>query len=459
MQKLTIRILLAIMLVASSLWQSATAQTAVSSPYSRYGIGSTNIFSDAVKSSIGGVGYAFSRNNMVNLKNPAALSGIDTMSFVFDVGFHADFLSFTSSTAKSSGMSGALSHISMAFPINKHLKMAISLLPLSDINYETSEIVQVTDTTFYRNRYNGTGGLNKAIVGLSYNWDKTNDKFALGANVEYMFGSYYKSSAIIFYDNTDTLFRSSDPDHPRYSVDSTLFNCRDEIRYNIQNFNINLGFQYFHTLNNGSKVGIGGSYVLPLTLKTKNIRQRYTFISNNGLETHKDMVIDSSYNGKIKFPTSFGFGLSYEKPQKFFIGADAQFTQWSEFRLQTDGYNDPLQDSWNIGVGGEFTPDVYGSYIKQMTYRLGLNYDNGSLCFDNDINGRPYISSQGTRLSQYSVAVGFGLPVKKSTTLINLSFEYGKRGTIDNSLIRENFFRIGFSLSAKDRWFFKRKYQ
>ena len=43
--------------------------------------------------------------------------------------------------------------------------------------------------------------------------------------------------------------------------------------------------------------------------------------------------------------------------------------------------------------------------------------------------------------------------------MINLSFEYLNKGTKENNLIEEDYFRIGLSFTAKDLRFFKRKYQ
>jgi hypothetical protein len=63
------------------------------------------------------------------------------------------------------------------------------------------------------------------------------------------------------------------------------------------------------------------------------------------------------------------------------------------------------------------------------------------------------------QLNQYGIALGFGLPIKKQGTQINLFLEYGKHGTKEQNLIREDYFKVGISVSAKDVWFFKRKYQ
>jgi hypothetical protein len=68
------------------------------------------------------------------------------------------------------------------------------------------------------------------------------------------------------------------------------------------------------------------------------------------------------------------------------------------------------------------------------------------------------------KLSQFGVSFGMGLPIVNynrlspgQATLINLAFEYGKRGN-NNNLLRENTFRFSLGFSLSDFWFVKRKY-
>ncbi|MDD4529630.1 MAG: hypothetical protein PHX48_07095, partial [Bacteroidales bacterium] len=117
------------------------------------------------------------------------------------------------------------------------------------------------------------------------------------------------------------------------------------------------------------------------------------------------------------------------------------------FLLQKNYQNNNLVNNLKISVGGEWKPDAYGSFFKKSSYRFGFFYDDGMLELNN------------TRINQYGISCGFGFPIKKSNTMINLSLEYIKRGTTQNNLIQEDYFRLGLSFSAKDLWFFKRKYQ
>ena len=56
------------------------------------------------------------------------------------------------------------------------------------------------------------------------------------------------------------------------------------------------------------------------------------------------------------------------------------------------------------------------------------------------------------------LSVGFGLPLRKSKTFVNLGFELGQNGTIANDLIQERFFRVMLGISIKETWFRKSKY-
>ena len=101
----------------------AEAQSVISSPYSRFGIGSVNPFNNSINNAMGGVGYGFQRNNSINYMNPASYSGIDTTSLVFDIGFYSEWLSIKDNQYKSKGNNTNLSHILIGFPVGQKLKI------------------------------------------------------------------------------------------------------------------------------------------------------------------------------------------------------------------------------------------------------------------------------------------------------------------------------------------------
>ena len=81
-----------------------------------------------------------------------------------------------------------------------------------------------------------------------------------------------------------------------------------------------------------------------------------------------------------------------------------------------------------------------------IRYRFGL------------YNSETYLNLRNQQLDEQVVSFGFGLPLKRSGSLLNLSAELGQMGTTNNGLIKESFarFKIGFIFS--DIWFVKRKF-
>ncbi len=69
-----------------------------------------------------------------------------------------------------------------------------------------------------------------------------------------------------------------------------------------------------------------------------------------------------------------------------------------------------------------------------------------------------YLQLKNQQLKETAVSFGFGLPLKRSGTLLNLSAEFGQRGTTDEGLIKDNFARFKIGLVLSDIWFIKRKY-
>jgi hypothetical protein len=61
-----------------------------------------------------------------------------------------------------------------------------------------------------------------------------------------------------------------------------------------------------------------------------------------------------------------------------------------------------------------------------------------------------------TEIKDFGISFGLGLPLKQLST-VNMGFEFGKRGTTDNNLIEEDYFKFRLSLSLSEKWFVKRR--
>ena len=110
--------------------------------------------------------------------------------------------------------------------------------------------------------------------------------------------------------------------------------------------------------------------------------------------------------------------------------------------------SDSLVNSWQINAGAEIIPkiDNYNNYLARIHYRLGFNYQ------------RTYLKLRGDNLNEYGFSLGFGLPLRGMKTMLNLGAQIGMRGTTEQNLIRESYFKLVIGFSIYERWFIKRKY-
>lgn len=416
---------------------TSKAQYDISSPYSQYGIGSTNLLGNQYNSSMGGISQAIRRNNVINLLNPASYTAIDTQSFVFDIGFSMMWKNVSTTDYSSKSFLASITNISMAFPLCKSLKVALALTPLSDISYSASDTIlahgSFGDDDYIPTRvqsFDGNGGLDKLTFGLAYQptFNRFLSRFSIGVNASYIFGNIYRSSLLSF------------------GGAEGYVNSRVEKNYNVSAFSFDIGMQYFQPLKNGDILCVGATVGLPNKYSADEEYFRYTYINEDAAATLQDTIQYLSNDRKITMPYSLSAGLSYSRTNKFLVGVDAVYTKWSDFGFENNNIAE-LKDNLKLSMGGEFIPNLYGTYFEQFSYRAGINYDNG------------YIYLKDKRISKLGLSVGLSLPVKKLGTNINLSFEYGKLGTTDNGLIKESYYSLGLSITAKDRWFVKRKYR
>lgn len=439
MKKVTSKILsIAIFAVILLSLTTANAQYSVSSPYSRFGIGYNSSGTNQTMMSMGAIGYAFARDNEVNMLNAASFSAINMQSFVFNMGFDMTKRNLSNSNRSANAFIANITNISFAFPILDRLKIGLSLMPVTDIDYLGSDTL--LSNINHVKTFEGSGGIDRFTLGIAYQPLKTpTDNLSIGANISYYFGNIYRSSSLEFLSQRDSTGKLSDT--------IGFFDNRTETNYNVSSFGIDFGVQYFHTLPNSDIIGLGLVFTPKYKLHTDKKQMFYTYYTYGAQQYIQDTLQYSESDVDITMPMKLGFGLSYNKPNKLFAEVDFTFTQWSDFEFELQTKNS-LKDNWKINAGLEYIPNVASAmYYNKMAYRLGFHYDNG------------YIFLQDKRISDIGISFGVALPIKKLGTKVNLGIEYGKQGTMDNNLIKENYFRIGISLSAKDRWFVKRKYQ
>ncbi|MCD6179079.1 MAG: hypothetical protein J7K39_04165 [Bacteroidales bacterium] len=403
------------------------AQNQTTSPYSFYGIGDVYQQGNIRTFGMGGTNLAVKSNLYVNISNPASYTGVDSLSFVASVGLQSTMASYRTNEQTSDLSNTSINHIIFAFPITHWWKSSLALLPFSNVGYEVQNDEILDINVLSRKIYSGSGGLDKVNWGNAF---KINKKLSVGINSSYYFGRVEHLNTVIFPDS------------------AYLVNSRLSERDLLSGFEFSVGLQYFIPTGKNSFFGLAATYTPTATLNVETDYLATTFIGDQiGYESGVDTVyIRSGIQNEISLPYTFGFGVSWEKKNKLLIAADFMFDNWESFSYlgESDNYNNKIKAS----VGVEFIPtnNNLSSYLKLIRYRFGARYNKMGINFNN------------TDIEEYAISVGFGLPLRKSASILNLGIEIGQNGTVGNSLIQERFVKVALGISIKENWFRKAKY-
>ncbi len=415
----------------------ANAQVTVQSPYSKFGVGNVKGSLLPQLRSMGGISSGVFRTgyiNNINMQNPASYAGINLTTL--DIGMSGSYTELKTTNLSETSFNSSLSHVAMAFPVTTSSAVSIGILPYSELGYNFKNTVQVGTTADNRKTvdyiYTGEGGLSKAYLGYGI---QLGDHFRVGANAEYLFGNLIQN-------------RSTE-----YVNELSAINSRDQVKNSIYGLGFSYGIQYDFRIDGKTSLTIGYSGASASKLNSEI--SQYTTLYNKDNDGNEQSALDTlsfTENAKtnLKLPLVHSIGFTFQKNNKWLLGADYRMGQWSDMSINNVGQN--LQDTYGFSLGGQFTPDVtaINGYFKRVDYRLGFQYD------------KTYVKMNNQDVKQMAVTVGLGLPLasyaRSSFYKMNVSAELGKRGSINNGLIQESYlnFHLGFMLN--DKWFQRFKF-
>ena len=397
-----------------------------SSPFSRFGLGDLHSYSTGRFAAMGGASIGSRHQAQINSSNPASYAAIDSLSFIFEFGIDGRFSDYKSASTQYATNDVNFRYFSWSFPINRWAAATMGISPYADKGYEIYVEEDRADVGRIGYSYAGSGTISKAYVGAGFNLTKS---LSVGANIYYLFGTLSQNNSIYFRD---------DPEQYGYNeVEQTR----------VRDFSYMLGIQYDLKLKNDNFLTIGA------TLQNKSNFTAFHYLNQEKILQYGGGTLTDSIKtiedqaDKIQLPTSIGFGISYNKLNKLEINADYYFAKWSEAKF----FGQPVAELTNqnkVSLGVEYTPEETSirSYLKRVKYRAGIHYDKSYL----KINNQP--------LNESGMSFGIGLPVVRSRSTINLAVEFGRRGSINDNLIRENYTKISLYLNLLDRWFIQRKF-
>lgn len=401
------------------------AQTNISSPYSRFGLGQLHQNNSVRLLSMGGTGIAYKSNDCINTSNPATYSGFDSTSFLFEGGINGIFSQLRNNTNAIYTGNLALNYLIFGFPVGKRFAFSFGLVPYSNMGYSLTDSNTVTDIGDINYHYKGEGGFNKFFGGTSV---KIIKNLSLGANMSYIFGSLSKTRTITFPESVN------------------LYSIRENSATRISDIAFDYGLHYDINFKNGNTLSLGAVTGTDTRLNASNATLTESFSGLTYGSTYiKDTLVNEELGGIINIPAYYGGGLIFRKSNRWMLGADYKMQEWSKYKAF--GISDSLQNSMQASLGFSLFPSPTASSLPaRTTYRFGIRV------------AQTYLQLKNTQLNEYGISFGLGIPMQRSKSTINLGFEIGQRGTVENNLIQETFGMITCSLSIYERWFIRRKF-
>jgi len=442
MFRLPIRKLFRTLLLFTSIFllsYTAYGQANINSPYSRFGVGDLEPQYFGESRSLSGVATPIREPNAINFFNPASYSALRITTL--EAGLRFNFTQLSSLTDKQFNYNGQYGYLSLGFPLGKKWGVSLGLVPYSNMGYYQSQSTVINVLGPQNTIYNGEGGLTQFYAGTGYEVIKG---LSLGVNFGYIFGNLSQVKALEFAAS-------------RGASSDTIYNSRISTKTENGGFQLGYGLQYEINLNPDSRITLAysGTYKAVLVSREMQFTERYSSNSKDN-----QVVLDTTNrinNGKSSssLPITHNAGISYRYRDKFLLAGDFQYQRWSKF-IYLDA-NPGYTDSYRANVAAQFTPDLtsVSNYLALFDYRLGVSY------------GQSFLTLNNQRIKQYSGTVGFGIPIRggggynanQVGAKINLGFEFGRRGTLNDNLVLENYLNVHLGFALNQLWFYRKKYQ
>lgn len=418
-------ILLAAGLLSLVFAGKVNAQTATLSPYSRFGPGDMIFTGYAHQQAMGGTSIADYGVGKLNYSNPATYA-YDTLT-VFEFAFQGEYGQVAQNDERINKNNANFSYLSFGLPIKRdRVGLSFGLIPYSATGYQVESSRELDSSGRYTSSFTGDGGYNRYFIGTGF---KVGKHLTAGANFSYLFGTVNTTSRIEF-DNF------------------TFFDTRYKEENRLADFYYELGLHWQQSLKNNYQLSLGLTGAPAVSVKTFSTVEWVNYSSGNaGVESVRDTIVYKvDEKGVTNLPMYLGFGAALAKGKKWVLLTDFVYQDWSTY--ESPAGRDSLANSFRVSAGGRITPDEKSlKFLDRVQYRAGFYYN------------QTFLNLRSTQLNDIGITAGVGLPLRKSyQSMINFTLQAGQRGTLDNNLVRERFFRLQFGVTLNEDWFRKRKY-
>ncbi|MBQ4819431.1 hypothetical protein [Aquimarina sp. MMG016] len=386
------------------------------SPYSLFGLGVQSNSNIGRNSALGNGGLALGSDRMINNLNPASFATIPKSSFLFDIGFLGELNTVSNNNRDENRIAANFSNLALAFSVNDKSGMGISIVPFTDVGYALIGIesnVEGSQDNFVSN-ITGSGGLNDLRLNYGY---QLYDGFRIGVRTSFLFGTIAENEQVL--------------------IGDTFLNIDEDNFYN--GFRFGVGFQY--DINNKYTIG----FTTDLPTRLDGTKDRFITKTLDAILTEE--VNESGLDiNTFKLPMEIGLGIGAKPISGLTVNMDYKRNLWGNTD-QRDNIGQ-FTDQSIFSIGAQYRAREIGlKYWQNIEFRAGFNYDSG------------YLKVNNQTIDNYSFSVGLGIPISnRGSSMLNISYNSGRRGVVEGILVEENFSLININLSLKDIWFRKIKF-
>lgn len=398
---------------------------ATRSPYSFFGVGIQQFRGTVEARAMGGT-QTMSDSIHLNLLNPASLGRLRYTTL--SVGANHSEITVKDSNLEESTSSTTFDYLALGFPLSKKIGVSFGLMPFTAVGYN---IDSSTDVVI--NRFTGRGGLNRVFLAAGY---EILNGLTVGASGNYNFGNI-QNEAIRTQENVQ-------------------FGTSERNRTDLQGLTFELGAQYETKISKKLSVTSSAKYVPGGKINADNFREVSTVFSNNlniiaDVDLQEVILSDTDF----QFPTEVTLGLGFGEVNKWFVGGEYTNRKSSNFTNRTfTTDNATFEDASQYRLGGFYSPKYNSvtSYWQRVSYRAGFRFEESGIVIGNE------------GINEFGISFGIGFPAGRvissvrNLSNLNLTFEYGQRGTTNAGLVQEDFFNAGISLSLNSLWFQQSKF-
>ena len=396
------------------------SQQSTSSPYSLYGFGLEKFNGTNASRGMAGLS-AYSDVGNQNLQNPSTYADLKLTSFAVGGTYTNTNIKTTEGTGK--GAATTFDYLALGIPAGK-FGIGLGIVPYRSVGYnvETSGVDENGDD--FDQSLEGLGNLNRLYLSLG---SEVMKGLKLGGELQYNFGRLEEQISVF---------------------PTTTFASRFIFQSDVSGFSYRLSAMYDFDLYEDLQIRTYLMYDGSGEFSVINSEERATVSGDTGTFSVDEEIVEEE-DRLLEIPTKITMGFSASKKNLWHFATESYIGENGGYRdRRLDRDEVVFTDSYGIKAGGFYIPKFNSltNYLNRITYRVGVRYDKlGLQVFNQDI-------------SEFGISFGFGLPLPREFSNLDIAFETGSRGVVTSNTIKENFFSLSLGLSISQKWFRKRKY-